>query len=63
MEAATSHFRVFFKKYVLLTLCPPKCFTTQVKCAERPAATVILFRGDINPGSTPVTACKRINVN
>ena len=39
-----------------ITLCPPRCFTTHVKWAERPAATVMLFNGDINPGSTPVTA-------
>ena len=43
-------------EYDAITLCPPRCFTTHVKWAERPAATVMLFNGDINPGSTPVTA-------
>ena len=38
------------------TLCPPKCLTTQVNWALRPAATVIFSNGEMKPGSNPVTA-------
>ncbi len=41
------------------TLCPPKCLTTQVNWADRPAATVIFSRGETNPGSNPVTGQKK----
>ena len=37
------------------TLCPPKCLTTQVNWADRPAATVIFSNGEMKPGSKPVT--------
>lgn len=43
---------------VFSTLCPPRCLTTQVNCADRPAATVMFSKGEIKPGSKPVTEKK-----
>ena len=44
---------------VFSTLCPPRCLTTQVNCADRPAATVMFSKGEIKPGSKPVTEKNR----
>ena len=43
---------------LILTLCPPRCLTTQVNCADLPAATVIFSSGEMKPGSKPVTENK-----
>ena len=45
----------------LITLCPPRCLTTHVNCARRPAATVMFSKGDMNPGLYAETERKRTN--
>ena len=43
----------------MLTLWPPRCFTTHVNWVDLPAATVIFSSGDMKPGSNPETEKER----
>ena len=52
--------RLYNAVYGAHTLCPPRCFTTQVNWADLPAATVMFSKGEMNPGSNPVTTQEKV---